>query len=809
MNSDSSSVIKRIREDYLKSPERARDSLSGAMNTIKKAFSRRAHFLMEFIQNSDDALSRRIRVELIPSEKPILRILNDGKPFDERDVEAICRIGRSYKSPEYIGYLGVGFKSVFLISDSVKVYSGDFSFIFDKNLNPPNYPWQIIPHPIEPIALQQPWTTMFEISLKQEAIETIRKELKEFHSRIILFLKHLESIEIYDGQWQRRISKTRAEHSEFYDIYEILDQTNGTSVLERWLVFSKTCDVPEDVRSDPITIDWDRENVKKREVVVAFALDENNMLKSVTGTAHVGAFSFLPLREEATGLNFIIQADFLTAPGREAIFREAKWNIWLAKEIVELVKRCSSILARDPRWAKNFLEILNPGAGGHEFFAKYVKYPIEEYLKTAPIVPTIDGEYVPVNRVIRVSEVVLLLAQKEELVEAFSKLFGKKITTINIPYSYGVPSYISSYDIANSIEILAYFAEKRNAEFFKNLYTLLGEYSETTLRDYFRRGRISSRIVLTDDWQIVEADKAYFEWNRRYPEELKERLKDKFKIVHPAVLDPKTKKVLEIAGVSEMPEDKKIENAIIEELLPQLKKEWDSYPAEERIKWLKHFYKLEIDPWKLKDLSLPSKSGKWLKPSELLFATEYGPEIDLEPLIHEGLLDIQLEFLDPIFISGLTEVEIRKWRDFFEKLGVGEKAKSEEELRKWVERVAILSAIRFERSQGRNPSLIDRSQQLGYDIESCGRLIEVKGTRTADPSICAFTLTSRELKTLNVQPDRYFVYFVINALRDPILYIIEGTEIREKMLQSEMTFRLNELLPAIFTVRVRKLPKSP
>jgi hypothetical protein len=86
--------------------------------------------VLEFIQNAEDAGARRVKIVL---ESGAIKIFNDGKPFTRDDVEAICSIGRSRKDPrKHIGYLGVGFKAVFLVSSRPHIYSKTYRFKFDK-----------------------------------------------------------------------------------------------------------------------------------------------------------------------------------------------------------------------------------------------------------------------------------------------------------------------------------------------------------------------------------------------------------------------------------------------------------------------------------------------------------------------------------------------------------------------------------------------------------------------------------------------------------------------------------------------------
>lgn len=163
----------------------------------------------------------------------------------------------------------------------------------------------------------------------------------------------------------------------------------GQDVLldEKWLVFRKLCDVPIDVSEDYVTQEWERGNVKKREIILAFKLNDKNELEKVEGTAHVGAFSFLPLKEEKNiGLHFNFQADFMTAPGREVINRETNWNKWLAKEILTtIIDICVPAFLQDEKWKYTFTEVLHPGVGGHELFDQYIKQPLSEYINNQPV----------------------------------------------------------------------------------------------------------------------------------------------------------------------------------------------------------------------------------------------------------------------------------------------------------------------------------------------------------------------------------------------------------------------------------------
>jgi len=71
---------------------------------------------------------------------------------------------------------------------------------------------------------------------------------------------------------------------------------------------------------------------------------------------------------------------------------------------------------------------------------------------------------------------------------------------------------------------------------------------------------------------------------------------------------------------------------------------------------------------------------------------------------------------------------------------------------------------------------LGESERLGYDILSDGRLIEVKSSSDFDPDIF---MSSNEFKTLQKEQNKYFVYVVKDALRNPILCINSGKMLAE------------------------------
>jgi hypothetical protein len=177
-----------------------------ALNLISEVvFSRSSGFVLEFIQNAEDSglgltTSGTFTVAINKQE---IRIGHDGEPFTAENVRAVCGI-RSSKKPERgtLGYLGIGFKSVFKVTDAPEIHSGGFHFKLDKKhwQHSSDMPWQVVPVWIEDGAHSSNNNlTVFVIPFKDaEYYATLRSELETLGTELYLFLRWIRNIEIID-----------------------------------------------------------------------------------------------------------------------------------------------------------------------------------------------------------------------------------------------------------------------------------------------------------------------------------------------------------------------------------------------------------------------------------------------------------------------------------------------------------------------------------------------------------------------------------------------------------------------------------
>jgi len=431
------------------------ESLGNITNLLELIYVEPGQFVLEFLQNAEDALLEAgrtgyFKVELY-GDKVI--ISNNGKPFDEKDLESLCAIA-SKKKPAlgYKGFIGIGWKSVYKASNHVEVCSAGICFEFNEefwkkpeaqeilkkyDLKPDEVLWQVTPILIQPTEALPKDETRFTIYLKDPSLSReIANVLDELKPPIFLFLDHVSSITIIDHVNNKRKSISwSVEKEEMFNDVKVrvvtvhVSEEGGTPTWNKFLVFKKEFEVPEDVKKDPVSIKAKRGDVVKREAAIAFELDPvTGDLRPIEETRFWLMYSFLPLAEVRTGLKFLIQADFIVHPGRRYINVSAKWNHWMMQSLAELLKSIIDYVRKG--FKKSYLTAFDYRPVGDEVWNNLIKpYIVEEVLKD-PTVLCYKGHEVKLTQVVKASE---------EVYEVIKyKLFDEE----DLKHIYGVEKHI-------------------------------------------------------------------------------------------------------------------------------------------------------------------------------------------------------------------------------------------------------------------------------------------------------------------------------------------------------------------------------
>ncbi len=245
--------------------------------------------LFELVQNGADALSNvdggEIELRLTSSH---FYCADSGQGIDSDGVKALMF---SYLSPkrgnDEIGRFGLGFKSVLGVSDSPEFFSRSGSFKFDRTSSQgmierqlpgaafERYPVLRLAMPIDPqsVADEDPilrdlmtWATnIVRLPLLDGAYAKLAKQADQFPPEFLLFVRHVERLDIRIDDVATRRSYSLVERD---DEYHLSDEEGAS----RWKVFHRTHRLSENARADSRSLD------DAREVPIWWAtpLDVNN-----------------------------------------------------------------------------------------------------------------------------------------------------------------------------------------------------------------------------------------------------------------------------------------------------------------------------------------------------------------------------------------------------------------------------------------------------------------------------------------------------------------------------------------------------
>ena len=102
-----------------------------------------------------------------------------------------------------------------------------------------------------------------------------------------------------------------------------------------------------------------------------------------------------------------------------------------------------------------------------------------------------------------------------------------------------------------------------------------------------------------------------------------------------------------------------------------------------------------------------------------------------------------------------------------------------------VQEEAIRIVIEYEQKQGRKPKDVTmEKKEVGYDILSDGRKIEVKGLGGRNPF---FKLNNYNFECFRKEPN-FYLYLVFDVLKSPKLIIYDRIEMAEKIRNAKVYF---------------------
>ena len=277
--------------------------LAGLENYIGESYNNRS--FIELLQNADDASSSKFKIF---KKDDYLFVANNGREFNNRDLESLCRSASSNKvRGESIGYRGIGFKSVVGFAKEIHIISGDLEITFSKNKTASEIPQakQVplirIPHKLskeDKVEFESViehfkknnYVTIFVFS--GITAHEIELEFDSFDTSSLLFLRNICETDLSIGKSNKTvIEKIKCDNN--ITRVKIINELTSSS----WLIDKN--------QETSIAFYEEEQKIKK--------LDELNSL----------VYAFLPT-EDASGLGVLINGDFSTDPSRKHLIYDSK-----------------------------------------------------------------------------------------------------------------------------------------------------------------------------------------------------------------------------------------------------------------------------------------------------------------------------------------------------------------------------------------------------------------------------------------------------------------------------------------------------
>lgn len=399
------------------------ENFKGVKKIIVDNYSDEAHFVYEMLQNADDAKAAEITFNLFEDK---LLVIHDGLAFDEKDLEGICSISKGTKSDDYtkIGKFGIGFKSVFVYTESPQVHSGLYDFEIRE---------LVLPRTIKS-EYKDDDKTVFVLPFntkktKEIAWERIKNKLESLHEEAIIFLKNIKKINVVIDDEKQTIEKVVLLDEQFYENTEF--EHIRITKLETGTEFDEESDDASFyylMKRNGITLkdindEGEEVEVPNQTVMIAY-IEVDGEIRAISDDYYSDheecLFVFFPTRIPSD-CEFLVHAPFVTKSSRDTIALNNDANDYLMRNIGILAADSMIILAKEKQLSIDLIESLFfDGKFGSELIYESFKDEYSKLLNARrAIIPCDDDSY-------RSLQSVLFTSENSNDCDVVTELFGLK-----------------------------------------------------------------------------------------------------------------------------------------------------------------------------------------------------------------------------------------------------------------------------------------------------------------------------------------------------------------------------------------------
>ncbi|KAF0992849.1 hypothetical protein HZS_5911 [Henneguya salminicola] len=392
-------------------------------------YSDKLHFIREIFQNMDDSFTRCNHIEeptvaWIIDQKSLI-ILSNEIGLNSDDIRALCDIGNSSKKNQnFIGSKGIGFKSVFQITDRPEIHSNQFHICFDyTKYGPLGY---VMP---ETISYNQEtldryhnllkgygnfkWGTALILPFKNGLNTSVfaGEIFDTINHKLLLFLKNIQSCIVVNCRKPKiNVFQKR--------VFENLISITFNNVSTQWIYLSKH---------------FPANNSLTCEISLAFQLPEK-MSVGTFSIARESLYCYLPINFFA--FKFLINAPFELTSSREGILKGSEWNSSILFNIPSLFLEAVPLIKNHSLFKSCWLSVLASYLPSmNDYFESpfdYVSNGIIQSLRQFSFITCIDEKvYEPTNCIYISSDFLDFFNSNSSFfltnTDIFSEIMGLKI----------------------------------------------------------------------------------------------------------------------------------------------------------------------------------------------------------------------------------------------------------------------------------------------------------------------------------------------------------------------------------------------
>jgi len=365
--------LRRVNANLLQAAKDAKAEQWLRRSAVEK-YAEATHFIFELLQNADDQEAKRVQFKLLSDR---VEFCHWGKPFRREDVERITRLGDSGKREEEhkIGSFGIGFKSVFAVTDRPEVYcklnGNSFAFAIED---------LVVPVALRPRTPQGdetlfvlPYTKKEGVNRSAEAVEQLAKAGPE----VLMFLNHIAELSWEDaaGNGEKCRCIRGKDGVVLFERSGAVGNKSEKDGSSAYRVFRREVTLPDG---------------RSSEACVAFRLNADGNVIGENGPAKLWVYFET---EEPTGFRLRLHGPFKLTDSRANIMRGEPFNRQLTDHLAVLVASALTQLRDEGRIVRESLNAFPVPTDDLPESWKKVAEEIYQAMREEGVLPKAAGGY--------------------------------------------------------------------------------------------------------------------------------------------------------------------------------------------------------------------------------------------------------------------------------------------------------------------------------------------------------------------------------------------------------------------------------